>query len=119
MNQQAPSLPKAIQDCHDLLAWIIPRLDQFPRLRRFTLGERIETGLLEILERLVEAAYSHNKVQTLTQANLRLDVVRHRWRLSHTLGAIPGKSYGHGAALFEDLGRQIGSWRRDAAARRR
>jgi hypothetical protein len=32
--------PQALQSCHDLLLWLIPLLDQFPRSRRFTLGER-------------------------------------------------------------------------------
>ena len=45
--------PKAVQDCHDLILWVIPHLDKFPRLRRYTLGERIEQGVLEVLELLV------------------------------------------------------------------
>ena len=73
--------PAAVRDCHDLLAWIIPVLDQFPRLRRFTLGERIETGLLAVLEDLVAAAYSRDKRALLISANRRLQVVRHLWRL--------------------------------------
>ena len=48
--------PQAIHDGHALLLWIIPQLDKFPRLRRYTLGERIETLLLQVLERLLEAA---------------------------------------------------------------
>ena len=55
------TLPKAVQDCHNLLIWLIPLLDHFPRSRRFTLGERLESGLIEILELLVEAAYARNK----------------------------------------------------------
>ena len=43
------TVPKAVQDCHDLLRWLIPHLDQFPRARRFTLGERLEGGLLDVL----------------------------------------------------------------------
>jgi len=38
--------PKAIEDCHGLLAWMLPQLDKFLRSRRFTLGVRIEDGLL-------------------------------------------------------------------------
>jgi hypothetical protein len=38
------SVPQAVQSCHDLLLWVIPQLDKFPRVRRFTLGERIEGG---------------------------------------------------------------------------
>ena len=53
--------PQAVQDCHALLLWLIPHLDKFPRLRRFTLGERLEGGLLVVLEHLVEAAYSRDK----------------------------------------------------------
>ena len=33
--------PQAVQACHELLLWMIPHLDKFPRVRRFTLGERI------------------------------------------------------------------------------
>ena len=52
----ASTVPQAVQSCHELLLWLIPQLDKFPRVRRFTLGERIEAGLLAVLELLVEAA---------------------------------------------------------------
>ena len=42
------TVPKAVQDCHDLLRWLIPHLDEFPRARRFTLGERLEGDLLDV-----------------------------------------------------------------------
>ena len=50
--------PRAVQACHELLAWLIPLLDHFPRARRFTLGERLESSLLAMLEDLVRAAYT-------------------------------------------------------------
>lgn len=34
--------PQAVLACHELLRWLIPHLDKFPRVRRFTLGERPE-----------------------------------------------------------------------------
>lgn len=43
--------PKAIEDCHELLRWLIPQLDKFPRNHRFTLGERLETALLQVLDK--------------------------------------------------------------------
>ena len=110
--------PQAVVACHQLLVWLVPQLDKFPRARRFTLGERIESGLLEVLERLIEAAYSRGpqKSAALNAANLKLDVVRHLWRLAWELKVLPGKQYGHGAGLMEELGRQIGGWRRGVAA---
>lgn len=104
------ALPKAVQDCHNLLLWLIPLLDNFPRNRRFTLGERLEAGLIEILELLVEAACAKTKHEALRRANLRLAVVRHLWRMAHELQIISTKRYAHGAKLLEDLGKQIGGW---------
>jgi hypothetical protein len=107
-----PTIPQAVQSCHELLLWLIPQLDKFPRSRRFTLGERIETGLLEVLELLVEAAFQRHKEVPLQRANLRLEVVRHLWRLAHELKVMATRQYEHGAALIDDLGRQIGGWLR-------
>jgi hypothetical protein len=70
--------PRAVQACHELLAWLIPLLDQFPRSRRFTLGERLESGLLAVLEALVEAAYSRDKRAALTRVRSKISIARHR-----------------------------------------
>ena len=103
--------PQAIHDCHALLLWIIPQLDKFPRLRRYTLGERIETLLLQVLERLLEAAYSsgRDKTRALQRASQHLNVVRHLWRLSHELKAVPPRAHAHGAERLVQLGRQLGA----------
>ena len=37
--------PQAVLSCHELLRWLVPHLDKFPRVRRFTLGERLESTL--------------------------------------------------------------------------
>ena len=112
------NVPQAVQSCHELLLWFIPQLDKFPRSRRFTLGERLETGLLNVLELLVEAAYSRDKVGLLKRANLRLQIVRHLFRLAFELKVIATRQYEHGAKLIDELGRQIGGWLRsqDSAA---
>ena len=106
------NVPGAVQACHDLLVWLIPQLGNFPRIRRFTLGERLEGGLLLVLEGLVEAAYSREKKPLLARANRQLEVNRHLWRLALELKAINLKRYEHGARLMNELGRQIGGWLR-------
>ena len=79
------STPKAVQDCHELLLWLIPLLDKFPRNRRFTLGERLETVVLDVLALLVDAAWSREKRESLTNANRKLEIARHLWRLCFEL----------------------------------
>jgi hypothetical protein len=108
----ANSTPKAIDDCHELLRWMIPHLDKFPRNHRFTLGDRIESGLLDVLEALVSAAYSRDKRPDLDLANRRINVVRHLWRLAYELKIIAHKSYAYGSECIVALGAQIGGWRK-------
>ena len=48
MQTTDTTLPQVIDDCHELLKWLIPLLDQFPRTRRFTLGERLESGVATV-----------------------------------------------------------------------
>ena len=103
-------IPQAVQDCHDLLTWLIPQLDKFPRNRRFTLGERLETKLLEVLELLVEAAYTRNKAVLLNRANVQLAVIRHLWRMAHELKLISTRRFEHGARMMNELGKQVGGW---------
>ena len=89
----AASVPQAVQSCHELLLWLIPQLDKLPCARRFTLGERIEAGVIEVLELLVEAAYTRNKETPLRRANLRLEIVRHLWRVGFELKDIATRQY--------------------------
>jgi len=117
MPPNETELSQAVQDCHLLLCWIIPQLDRMPRLRRYTLGERLETLLLQVLENLLEANYSRSTANPLKRANLKLDVARHLWRLAQRLDAVPRKQYLAGSEKMVQLGRQIGGWRRYQARR--
>lgn len=105
-------LPQAVQSTHDILLWIIPQIDKFPRHRRFTLGEKIELTLLNVLELLLEATYQKRNDRVLKTANQKLALVRHLWRLSYELTAIANKSYQHGSKLLLELGAQIGGWQK-------
>ncbi len=106
--------PQAVQACHELLLWMIPLLQKFPRSHRFTLGERMENVLLAVLESLVAAAYSASseKQTLLKRANTKLEILRHLWRLAFELKIIPVRRFEHGAKLMDQLGRQIGGWLR-------
>ncbi len=112
MRNNSNNVPKAVQDCHEFLKWLIPQLDKFPRVRRFTLGERIETQTIQVLEDLVSAAYSHDKQPLLDAANNHIELLRYLWRLCHKLEVISLKRYEYGIRQLDDLGRQVGGWRK-------
>ncbi len=106
----APQLPQAVESCHQMIRWLIPQIDRFPRQRRFTLGERLENHALLVLEHRVKAAFSTGKAGALEYASRKLNVLKHLWRLAYELKAVAHKAYQHGARLMVDPGRQIGGW---------
>ena len=109
-KQSYSSAPLAVNDCRELLLWMIPHLDKLPRIRRYTLGEKLESRLLTVLESLVTAAYAPNKSTFLFQANRDLEVCRHLWRLCYDFKGVSAKSYEHGSKLMYELGKQVGGW---------
>ena len=109
-SSKKADMPKVVEDCHALLRWLIPHLDTFPRNRRFTLGERLETALLDVLAACVSAAYSKRKQGFLAHASERLAVAQHLWRLANELETIPGQRYRVGSEQLVSLGAQVGGW---------
>ena len=66
----------------DLLVYLIPQLNKFPRDQKFVLGDRIETKLLDVQEDCLRSYYSRDKRGHLLEANLQLEVARHLVRLA-------------------------------------
>ncbi|HPQ72140.1 MAG TPA: diversity-generating retroelement protein Avd [bacterium] len=112
MNKELP----AIQKAYDLAKEVLTRVAKFPRDHKFTLGDRIAGNMLSVLEILVEAAYVKNKGQLLNEANVRLDQLRMQLRLSRDLGALSNKGYEYVMGIGDELGRQVGGWRKQASS---
>ncbi|MBE9522550.1 MAG: hypothetical protein IME95_05100 [Proteobacteria bacterium] len=53
-----PKEVDAITKLYDFLLWIISKLEKFPRSQKILIADRIETILLDILDLLIEMAYS-------------------------------------------------------------
>ena len=81
---------------------------------RFTLGERIETRLYEVLERLIRATYaSRSSKQThLGEANVALEVFRHELRLAFGFQLVSQRQVEHATRLCDQVGRRVGGWLR-------
>ena len=56
---------------YDVSKWLLERVDGFPKNQRFIFGQRIADRTLNILEVLVEAAYSSGKVNLLARGEIR------------------------------------------------
>lgn len=100
----------AITKLYDYILWVIPRIDKFPRNRKFTLGDRIENLVLDILSVLIKAAYSKDKSGLLADANLKLEQLRYLMRLAKDLNVINLKSYEFSAKSINGIGVSVGGW---------
>jgi hypothetical protein len=94
----------------DLLVYLIPQLNRFPRDQKFVLGDRIETKLLDVQEDCLRAYYGRDKRGHLLEANLQLEVARHLVRLAHALKLFSNHTYGVLAEKMDEVGRMIGGW---------
>jgi hypothetical protein len=109
--------PNAITKTYDLLKWLMPAVSKYPKDKRFTLGARIEDKLLSMLELLINANYSREKLDYLKKANLDLEVFRHLIRLSFDLRFIDLRRYEYVSREADEIGRLIGGWIKQQAAK--
>ncbi|MFB2973625.1 hypothetical protein ACE1CD_32080 [Aerosakkonema sp. BLCC-F183] len=51
-----------IQKTYDLIKWYVPILNRLPHSHKFMLGDRMITGLYDLLDTLIIAKYSSDKL---------------------------------------------------------
>ena len=106
--------PEVVERARALLGWAIPLVAKFPRSFRFTLGERMERRLYDLLEGLVRASYAKrvDKAAILAETNLCLEVFRHELRLAFDFRLFSAGQIEHATRLCNDVGNQVGGWLR-------
>jgi hypothetical protein len=102
---------------YDFVLWLLPKVENFPRSFRFTVGDRLAVTGLDLLMLLVEAAYSATKERLLEDANRKINGIRYLLRLSKDLRLLTVDSYGFAADRVEEIGRMVGGWRKAAGRR--
>ena len=99
-----------IQKTYDLIKWYIPLLNRLPRDHKFNLGDRIITGLYELLESLIIARFQKEKLSQLEALNSKLDILRYQTRLLLDFNLINAHRYEYAAKLLNEIGTDLGGW---------
>ncbi|MFB2917349.1 diversity-generating retroelement protein Avd [Aerosakkonema funiforme] len=99
-----------IQKTYDLIKWYVPILNRLPRSHKFMLGDRMITGLYDLLDTLIIAKYSSDKLTLLEPLNSKLDILRHQTRLLFDFQLIKVERYEYAGQLINDIGTQLGGW---------
>ena len=108
----------AITKTYDLMHWLFPQIGKFPRDYRFILGDRIENGLLDVLEKLIEARYTKEKLGILHSVNISLEKLRFLARLSKDLKLVSVKKYEYLTREINGIGVYVGGWIRKLRERK-
>lgn len=86
----------------------------FPTPERFGLGNRIDSSFLDLLENIFGCIYlsPSEKIHKLSEAITTLDRVRFLTQIAWENKLIAHKSYSSLSEEMEEVGRQLGGWRR-------
>ncbi|MBI4742936.1 MAG: diversity-generating retroelement protein Avd [Betaproteobacteria bacterium] len=109
-RDRSRSTGPALEKWYQFLRWLVPTVEKFPRTQKFTLGDRIQSGALDVLERLIEATYSRQATPLLAAANLGLEKLRFLFRLASDLRLLDLRRYEFAARAIDEVGRLVGGW---------
>lgn len=99
---------------HDLLSWLLPQTERFPKSQRFVVTQRLQCALLDFQEALFDANV-HSGVQRLAHleaADGHLHKLRLYLRLAQQWGWLSAGQYEHVSRLVAGVGKLLGGWLR-------
>lgn len=100
----------------DLLEWLIPKGESFPRAYRSTVSHRLLSAALDVSEHLMEAQSQRgaSRREHLRKADACLNKLRLYLRLAHRWRWISSSQYEHVSRMVLEIGKLLGGWIRQA-----
>ena len=100
-GKMAAESPVVLVKWYDVVKWFLERVDSFPKNQRFVFGQRLADRAIDVLELLVEAAYSPRKADLLSRANRDIEVLRWLVRPAKDRGLFTMRQYGFAWLLMK------------------
>ena len=96
----------------DLLEWLIPKGESFPRGFRHTVTARMLGAALDLPEQLflAHARRGRPRLAALSEADATLNTLRMYLRLAHRWRWLSDGQYKHVSAMVAEIGRLLGGW---------
>ncbi|MGH9846506.1 MAG: diversity-generating retroelement protein Avd [Blastocatellia bacterium] len=96
----------------DLLAWLGPRAEKFPKVHRYTVSERLMNAALDFQETIFDAQSQGGttRQKLLRAADSHLNKLRLYLRLAHRWKWLNDGQYRHVSEMVAEIGRMLGSW---------
>lgn len=87
-------------------------LPNFPKTSRYSLGAKIDSLFIEMLELIFIACYTKRgqKLSHIENAIIKLDLLKFFLRISWEIKALDNKKYTVLSEQLDEIGRMIGGW---------
>lgn len=95
---------------YQLIAWLYPTIQKFPKSQRFVLGQQVESVALDLLRGIIRANASRAKLPILYDVSVDLDTLRILLRLCKDLKFISLRQYAFAAEMVNEVGKLLGGW---------
>jgi 23S rRNA-intervening sequence protein len=109
--------PVVLIKWYDFTKWLLERIDSFPKNQRFIFGQRLADLSLDVMELLVEAAYSPRKSDLLAAANRKIEMLRWLVRLAQDRNLLSGRQYEFCCQGLTECGRMVGGWWKQSSSK--
>ncbi len=96
----------------DVLAWLAPRTEKFPKLHRHTVTQRLMDAALDFQEALFDAQSQtgSTRYKHLREADSHLNKLRLYLRLAHQWRWLNDGQYHHVSQMVAEIGSLLGGW---------
>jgi len=107
-------VPSVLIKAKDAYAQWFIIVSDFPKTHRYTLGGKIESYFLELLESIFISLYlpTEQKYSRLTAAISKLDGVKFFLQLAWERKCVTSDKYAELSGLLEEIGKMLGGWRK-------
>ena len=97
---------------YDLITWLLPLTEKFPRSQRFVATKRLQSAVLNFQELIIEANSQRGslRAEKLRAADAELRKTRLYLRLSERWQWITPGQYRHVSQMVAEIGKLLGGW---------
>ena len=96
----------------DATDWIMEKVEKSPKSVRFTISSRISNMTLDVMEGIIEAIYTKDRVYILDKINLYIEKLRVMFRISYKRRYLSRHQYEYVSEILEETGKMIGGWKK-------
>jgi four helix bundle protein len=94
----------------NILSWLIATCGKYPKNVRFNIADRLTNLSLDVLENIIEAIYSKQKIYFLKKANITIEKIRILLQISADNKYISISQYEYITSELLEAGKMLGGW---------